>query len=514
MHAALPHRVVLHVHCVNTIAWAVRSDAPIQLQRRLEGLRWQWIPYIASGLPLSREIEHALSACPDTNLFVLGNHGLVIGGEDAKTVEDLLTEVKRRLAIPPDRHTRPIMRRSWRSPGIHPWDLPDDDGVHALGTDVISQAILAGGLLYPCQAIFSDSRTPELFRPIPYPDPRRPLAKSILQSTIPDYRGTRSSSLARSMAPAELAMISGLAQVVQRLKRIRATALPYGSRGCRHLQPGGVSLPGTRECSWRLRGAPARRRSLTVGHSPRIMLYSARGFSTSRAPRIAQPISSAAPSGSMESRHGDAATGLCPPRIRKVNWKLAGQSSSCASLSILLLLSRQLFLVSELYFEQVFMQPDSADRYPRRSYPIDFLAGLQFWWGRRRRQRWVHLRIRGEFAPFTLLRRALFLSVIWSGWRLRRCAVFSPIALISQYAQFQYWNADCGGGRELREAAESDAVFADPGRWECWPRSACTQHFRARSGATNPSTRSDGAAAAVPPVSFNHCSSYSQYYNY
>ena len=39
MHAAMPHRVVLHVHCVNTIAWAVRSDAPQQLQRRLEGLR-------------------------------------------------------------------------------------------------------------------------------------------------------------------------------------------------------------------------------------------------------------------------------------------------------------------------------------------------------------------------------------------------------------------------------------------------------------------------------------------
>src|SRR5258707_6237334 len=89
MHAALPHRVVLHVHCVNTIAWAVRNDAPCQLQRRLEGLRWQWVPYTESGLPLSREIERALSACPDANLFVLGNHGLVVVGENAKSVEDL-----------------------------------------------------------------------------------------------------------------------------------------------------------------------------------------------------------------------------------------------------------------------------------------------------------------------------------------------------------------------------------------------------------------------------------------
>src|SRR3954470_17210632 len=51
MHAVVPHPVVLHVHSVNTIAWAVRQDARYQLERRLKGLRWQWIPYVPSGLP-------------------------------------------------------------------------------------------------------------------------------------------------------------------------------------------------------------------------------------------------------------------------------------------------------------------------------------------------------------------------------------------------------------------------------------------------------------------------------
>src|ERR1700733_546119 len=40
MHAALPQEVVLHVHCVDTISWAVRADAPMQLKRRLGRLRW------------------------------------------------------------------------------------------------------------------------------------------------------------------------------------------------------------------------------------------------------------------------------------------------------------------------------------------------------------------------------------------------------------------------------------------------------------------------------------------
>jgi rhamnose utilization protein RhaD (predicted bifunctional aldolase and dehydrogenase) len=53
MHAVLPHRVVLHVHCVDTIAWAVRQDAAVQLDNKMEGLRWRWIPYVPSGLPLA-----------------------------------------------------------------------------------------------------------------------------------------------------------------------------------------------------------------------------------------------------------------------------------------------------------------------------------------------------------------------------------------------------------------------------------------------------------------------------
>jgi rhamnose utilization protein RhaD (predicted bifunctional aldolase and dehydrogenase) len=196
MHAALPHRMVLHVHCVNTIAWTVRKDAPIQLQSRLEGLRWQWVPYVASGLPLSRGIAYALSRRPDANIFVLGNHGLVIAGDDPETVEALLAEVKTRLAISP-RAAHPADYAALLDfcEGS-PWDLPDDDALHALGTDPTSQAILAGGLLYPCQAIFFGS---------PYAN--RPFL-------IVEGRGVL---VSRSIGPAELAMLSGLAHVVQRL---------------------------------------------------------------------------------------------------------------------------------------------------------------------------------------------------------------------------------------------------------------------------------------------------------
>ncbi len=216
MHTVLPHRVVLHVHCVNTIAWAVGSDAPVQLLSKLEGLRWQWIPYFASGLPLAREIERALSVSPETNIFVLGNHGLAIAGEDSASVEHLLAEVRKRLDIVP-RKAHPadyaaLLDVCWDSP----WDLPDDDAVHALGTDAISQRILAGGLLYPCQAIFSDASAENLFRPIPLPHLGEDWRDHYTDRPFLIVEG-RGVVVRKSMTPAELAMMSGLAQVVQRL---------------------------------------------------------------------------------------------------------------------------------------------------------------------------------------------------------------------------------------------------------------------------------------------------------
>ena len=212
MHAALPHRVVLHVHCVNSIAWAVRQDAPHQLQQKLEGLRWQWVPYVASGLALAGAIERALSFSADTDLLVLGNHGLVIGGVDCGAVEDLLNEVRRRLTIP----ARPAHPADYavlaEIADRWSWDLPDDDDVHALGTDPVSRMILSGGLLYPCQAIFSNASSAKLFRSVS--GDWEECDHSARPFSIIEERGVIFSP---AMTRAERAMISGLAQVVQRI---------------------------------------------------------------------------------------------------------------------------------------------------------------------------------------------------------------------------------------------------------------------------------------------------------
>jgi len=157
MHAILRHRVVIHVHSINALAWAIRLDGPDQLRAHLTGLHWQWIPYATSGIPLAREIEKAVASAPETDVLMLGNHGLVVCGQDCQGAEKLLREVEQRLAITPRRFPKPDTTVLAMIARFSRWRLPDVDSLHALGTDTVSREILTGGVLYPCKAIFRGS---------------------------------------------------------------------------------------------------------------------------------------------------------------------------------------------------------------------------------------------------------------------------------------------------------------------------------------------------------------------
>jgi rhamnose utilization protein RhaD (predicted bifunctional aldolase and dehydrogenase) len=99
----LPHRVVRRVHSVNTLASALRWDAPERLRSQLRGLRWEWIPYARSGLPLAREIERALGRSSAFDIRVLGNHRLLVCGDDCRSVELVLKRVDLLLGSTPRR---------------------------------------------------------------------------------------------------------------------------------------------------------------------------------------------------------------------------------------------------------------------------------------------------------------------------------------------------------------------------------------------------------------------------
>ncbi len=154
MHAVLHWRVVVHVHSVNTIAWAVREDGPEQLEKLLAGIAWQWIPYTSSGLPLARSIEASVAARPETRVLILANHGLVVCGDTCEETEALLREVECRVRIAPRRSVEPDWALLARLADSGVWRVPPSIPVHAMATDPVNRRIVTEGILYPCQAIF------------------------------------------------------------------------------------------------------------------------------------------------------------------------------------------------------------------------------------------------------------------------------------------------------------------------------------------------------------------------
>ncbi len=210
MHAVLPHRVVLHVHSVNSIAWAVRRDGRDELAGRLAGFHWQWIPYVPSGLALARSIREALSRAPLTDVLVLANHGLVICGDSCEEAEERLREFELRASISPRVPPPPQWEALTQLAGGTAWRAPQNAALHAIGCDPVSRRIVSRGVLYPCQAIFL---TPQVVT-----IPQTADASWVDETADPFVVVEDAGVLVREkLNPCVAATLAGLAQVLQRI---------------------------------------------------------------------------------------------------------------------------------------------------------------------------------------------------------------------------------------------------------------------------------------------------------
>jgi rhamnose utilization protein RhaD (predicted bifunctional aldolase and dehydrogenase) len=149
IHGLLPKAVVVHVHSVNTIAHASRSDGEAQIAEKLAGLDWTWIGYARPGRRLARLIE----AAPPADILVLANHGLIVQADTVAAADALLAEVERRLAIAP----LPAGTPDWTALRAIAADtgmlVPDDMNVHAAALDAALR-VAGAGALYPDHVVY------------------------------------------------------------------------------------------------------------------------------------------------------------------------------------------------------------------------------------------------------------------------------------------------------------------------------------------------------------------------
>lgn len=215
VHASFAHRIVVHVHCVETISWAVRADAEAMLAPRLASFQWAFIPYRRPGLPLAREIRKRLKA--DTDVLVLGNHGLVVAAETVEAAEELLRRVVRALARPARAALSadlPALTELARG-GLH--EPAGDPAIHALAVDAVSLAQARIGTLYPDHIIFLGAGVAVMQEG---EDPKTAAARIGL-SGRPEPRliavPGKGVLLSKDVTPAMLAMARCLADVTARL---------------------------------------------------------------------------------------------------------------------------------------------------------------------------------------------------------------------------------------------------------------------------------------------------------
>lgn len=154
VHAVISAPVVVHIHCVATIAVSVRPDAEVLVAERLaavSGVRFAFIPYVHPGVPLA----HALADRDESaNVFVLGNHGLIVAAGTVPEAADLVRRVSaaldapRRTKGPPD-----VLGLAQLADGSS-YRLPHDLLAHDVATDAASLAIAVRGTLYPDHVVF------------------------------------------------------------------------------------------------------------------------------------------------------------------------------------------------------------------------------------------------------------------------------------------------------------------------------------------------------------------------
>lgn len=152
VHALMPQPVVVHVHCVNTISWAIREDAESVLAERLEGQDWAFIPYVRPGLPLANGIAGRLR--PGTDILVLGNHGLAVAAESVSGAArklDMVVNLLRRPARPAPAPNLAALAETAKGTAYRPAADPE---THALAMDPQVLAIGGDAVLYPDHAVF------------------------------------------------------------------------------------------------------------------------------------------------------------------------------------------------------------------------------------------------------------------------------------------------------------------------------------------------------------------------
>ncbi|HXT08649.1 MAG TPA: class II aldolase/adducin family protein [Roseiarcus sp.] len=152
LHAVFPQRVVLHAHCVDTLALAIRADARARFAERLRDLPHGFAPYVKPGATLAKAVQ--ASGGVEAGVVVLGNHGLIVAADTVEAAAELFDRVTAALAAAPAAFPAPDMAALDEAGGAAYAPPPADHPLHGVALSPHRLQAALGGSLYPDHVIF------------------------------------------------------------------------------------------------------------------------------------------------------------------------------------------------------------------------------------------------------------------------------------------------------------------------------------------------------------------------
>lgn len=98
LHVVMPHKIVLHIHAIEALAYLVQANAEDHLAVIFgDSISWKFIPYIKPGADLAQAVHMSIKSLSNIDIVFLGNHGVVIGGNSLKELIATLGKMRKML---------------------------------------------------------------------------------------------------------------------------------------------------------------------------------------------------------------------------------------------------------------------------------------------------------------------------------------------------------------------------------------------------------------------------------
>ena len=153
LHALMDHKVVVHLHSINALTYAVRKNGRHDLEQLLADTNWSWVPYAKPGLSLTKAVQAVISE-DHPDVILLSNHGILLGANSVEELEQLLDRIESRLFVAPRTIANADMNALQVLADNSHYRLPDNNEVHALALDKVAMAIAESHALYPDHVVF------------------------------------------------------------------------------------------------------------------------------------------------------------------------------------------------------------------------------------------------------------------------------------------------------------------------------------------------------------------------